>query len=243
MNLLSIFRSSPEKQIEKARKKVKEPHGDSANRINAAYRLLEIGTPEAILALLDRFTIDVSPSSQDEEEKEDVLRQIVKRGEGAVSALINFLERERQVYWPVRALKEILLTKEFEEKIDEILQYQWENPPASSDPKAQLIQLLEVPESTKLVATMKMFLEDEADDVRLAVLDHLFHCSEEESREDILRCYLNSEDRPRVQGQIMAKFVEKKWSVKGFRPQIEENLPEGHMLTREGKVKITGSNR
>jgi len=243
MNLLSIFRSSPEKQIEKARKKVKEPHGDSANRINAAYRLLEIGTPEAILALLDRFTIDVSPSSQDEEEKEDVLRQIVKRGEGAVSALINFLERERQVYWPVRALKEILLTKEFEEKIDEILQYQWENPPASSDPKAQLIQLLEVPESTKLVATMKMFLEDEADDVRLAVLDHLFHCSEEESREDILRCYLNSEDRPRVQGQIMAKFVEKQWSVKGFRPQIEENLPEGHMLTREGKVKITGSNR
>ena len=243
MNLLSIFRSSPEKQIEKARKKVKEPHGDSANRINAAYRLLEIGTPEAILALLDRFTIDVSPSSQDEEEKEDVLRQIVKRGEGAVSALINFLERERQVYWPVRALKEILLTKEFEEKIDEILQYQWENPPASSDPKAQLIQLLEVPESTKLVATMKMFLEDEADDVRLAVLDHLFHCSEEESREDILRCYLNSEDRPRVQGQIMAKFVEKQWSVKGFRPQIEENLPEGHMLTREGKVQITGSNR
>ena len=243
MNLLSIFRSSPEKQIEKARKKVKEPHGDSANRINAAYRLLEIGTPEAILALLDRFTIDVSPSSQDEEEKEDVLRQIVKRGEGAVSALINFLERERQVYWPVRALKEILLTKEFEEKINEILQYQWENPPASSDPKAQLIQLLEVPESTKLVATMKMFLEDEADDVRLAVLDHLFHCSEEESREDILRCYLNSEDRPRVQGQIMAKFIEKQWSVKGFRPQIEENLPEGHMLTREGKVKITGSNR
>lgn len=243
MNLLSIFRSSPEKQIEKARKKVKEPHGDSANRINATYRLLEIGTPEAILALLDRFTIDVSPSSQDEEEKEDVLRQIVKRGEGAVSALIKFLKRERQVYWPVRALKEILLTKEFEEKIDEILQYQWENPPASSDPKAQLIQLLEVPESTKLVATMKMFLEDEADDVRLAVLDHLFHCSEEESREDILRCYLNSEDRPRVQGQIMAKFVEKQWSVKGFRPQIEENLPEGHMLTREGKVKITGSNR
>ena len=120
MNLLSIFRSSPEKQIEKARKKVKEPHGDSANRINAAYRLLEIGTPEAILALLDRFTIDVSPSSQDEEEKEDVLRQIVKRGEGAVSALINFLERERQVYWPVRALKEILLTMAFEEKIDEI---------------------------------------------------------------------------------------------------------------------------
>jgi len=243
MNLLSIFRSSPEKQIERARKKVKEPHGDSANRINAAYRLLEIGTPEAVLALLDRFTINVSPSSQDEEEKEDVLRQIVKRGERAVSALIKFLKRERQVYWPVRALKEILLTKEFEEKIDEILQYQWENPPASSDPKAQLIQLLDVPESAKLVATMKMFLEDEADDVRLAVLDHLFHYSEEESREDILRCYLNSEDRPRVQRQIMTKFVEKQWSVKGFRPQIEENLPEGHMLTREGKVKITGSNR
>ncbi|MEE8160578.1 MAG: hypothetical protein V3T61_02960, partial [Acidobacteriota bacterium] len=164
MDLLSIFRSSPEKQVEKARKKVKEPHGDPATRINAAHRLLEMGTPEAILALLDRFMIDVSPSSQDEEEKEEVLSWIVQMGEKAVPALIKFLKRERQVYWPVKALKGILSTKEFEEKMNEILQHQWENPPASSDPKAQLIQLLETPESPELVVTMKLFLEDEADD-------------------------------------------------------------------------------
>lgn len=243
MDLLSIFRSSPEKQIEKARKKVKEPHGDSATRINAAHRLLEMGTPEAILALLDRFTINVSPSSQDEEEREEVLSWIVQMGEKAVPALIKFLKRERQVYWPVKALKVILSTKEFEETMNEILQYQWENPPASSDPKAQLIQLLETPKSSKLVVTMKLFLEDEADDVRLAVLDHLFDQAEEESREAILRCYLDSADRPRVQGQIMVELAEKQWGVRGLRPQIEENLPEGYALTREGKVKVIGTSR
>ena len=196
-----------------------------------------------MLALLDRFTINVSPSSQDEEEREEVLSWIVQMGEKAVPALIKFLKRERQVYWPVKALKEILSTKDFEETMNEIFQHQWENPPASSDPKAQLIQLLETPESPELVVTIKLFLEDEADDVRLAVLDLLFEQTEEESQESILRCYLDSADRPRVQGQILVKLAEKQWSVRGFRPQIEENLPEGYALTREGKVKIIGSIR
>ena len=97
MDILSIFRSSPEKQIAKARKRVKEPHGDAAVRINAARKLWEIGTPESILALLDRFTITSSPLVQDGEEKEDVLAWIVELGPLAVPPLKTFLKRERGV--------------------------------------------------------------------------------------------------------------------------------------------------
>ncbi len=237
MDILSIFRASPEKQIRKARKRVKEPHGDAAVRINAARRLWEIGTPESILALLDRFTITSSPLVQDEEEKEDVLAWIVELGTKGVPPLKTFLKRERQVYWPVRALREILSEEEFTASINEVLLYHWENPPASSEPKAQLIRLLDRLHSPELLQTMRLFLEDEDDDVCLGTLDYLFGQSEEEVREAILQCYLDSEDRPRVRTSILDRLAEAGWRVRGHRPRVEESLPEGYTLTRDGTVK------
>ncbi len=237
MDILSIFRTPPEKQIRKARKRVKEPHGDAAVRINAARRLWEIGTPEAILALLDRFTISSSPLVQDEEEKEDVLAWIVELGPKGVPPLKIFLKRERQVYWPVRALREILSEEELTAGINEVLRYHWENPPASSEPKAQLIRLLEKLHSPELLETMRLFLEDEDDDVCLGTLDYLFGQPEEEVREAILQCYLDSEDRPRIRGGILDRLAEAGWGVRGHRPRVEESLPEGYTLTRDGSVK------
>jgi HEAT repeat protein len=228
MDLFSLFRSSPEKQIERARKKVREPHGDPATRMNGAHRLAEMGTPEALLALLDRFTINVSPSSQDEQEKEEVLSWIIQMGEKAVPPLVQFLKRERQVYWAVRALRETVMEEEFAD------------PPASSDPTAQLIRLLGV-RSSQLVETATLFLGGEADDVRLAALDYLFDESDDRSRELALECYLDSEDRPRVRNHILERFAEEGWSVKGFRPKVEDTLPEGYTLTRDGKVRPVGS--
>jgi len=241
MDLLSLFRSSPEKQIERSRKKVKEPHGDSATRMNAALRLREMGTPESVLALLDRFTIDVSPSDQDEEEKQEVLSWIVQMGEEAVEPLLRFLKRERQLYWPVKALRESVSEPEFAAKMNEVLMDHWENPPASSDPTTQLIRLLEGVRTPELVDTIRLFLEDQAADVRLAALDYLFTQNEDEIREMILKCYLDSEERPRVRGHILSGFVEHSWSVKGFRVKVEETLPDGYKLTRDGLVKTVGN--
>ena len=240
MDLLSLFRTSPEKQIERSRKKVKEPHGDSATRMNAALRLREMGTPESILALLDRFTINVSPSGQDEEEKQEVLSWIVQMGEAAVEPILGFLKRERQLYWPVKALRESVSEHAFAEKMNEVLMDHWESPPASSDPTAQLIRLLEGVRTPELVDTIRLFLEDQTDDVRVAALDYLFSHDEDEIRETVLKCYLKSEDRPRVRGHILSSFVEHGWSVKGFRARVEETLPDGYILTRDGLVKTVG---
>ena len=237
MDLLSIFRPSIEKQIQKARKRVKEPHGDAAVRINAARRLWEIGTPEAILALLDRFTITSSPLRQDEEEKEDVLTWIVEIGREAVVPLETFLKRERQVYWPVRALREILTEKELTASINGVLRYHWEYPPASSEPKAQLIRLLDELYSPELLETMLLFLQDEDDDVCLGSLDYLLDQPEEEVREAVLQCYLDSEDRPRIRAGILDRLVQSNWRVRGYRSRFEESLSDGYSLTRDGTVK------
>jgi hypothetical protein len=83
-------------------------------------------------------------------------------------------------------------------------------------------------------------LEDQADDVRLAALDYLFAHDEDDFRETILKCYLDSEERPRIRGHILSGLVEHGWSVKGFRAKVEETLPDEFKLTRDGLVKAMG---
>ena len=237
MDLISFFRSTPEKQIERLRKKVKEPHGDPSTRINAAQKLLEIGTEPAIFALLDRFTISASPSRQDDEEKEEVLNWIVGLGERAVPPIVRFLKKDRQVYWPFRALQSILSKDELAKAGEELLRYHWENPPASSDPTAQLVQLMEGLHTPSLKTTLENYLEHEDDDVRLAAVNYFLKRPEDEAREPVLKCYLDSEDRPRIRAHILDRLIDLGWSVRGFRPKIEETLPEGYFLTRDGTVR------
>ncbi len=240
MSIFSIFSRSPEKQIERLRKKVKEPHGDPSVRINAAHKLYQMGTPEAILVLLDRFSITVSPNRQDDEEKEDVLAWIVSYGRPAVEPIKTFLKRERQVYWPFRALRGIVPQEELTEIAGELLEYHWTNPPASPLPLVQLIRSLQDVYSPELVRIVRRCLKDRDDDVRLAALDYLFERSEEESREAVLECFLDSEDRPRIRSYVLERLVEKAWSVKGYRPGVEETLPPEYTITRDGLIKFLG---
>jgi HEAT repeat protein len=185
MDILSFIRPSPEQKIRKLRKKVKEPHGDASVRQNASQRLFEMGTEPAIRALMDRFTISVSPSVQDDAEKQEVFTWLVSLGHEAVPPLLSFLKNERAVYWPARVLREVLDGDELAERFGEILQFHWENPPASAFPKAQIIRSMEGIVSERLVEAVQLFLDDEDDDV-LNVIWILRIAPESESRSWII---------------------------------------------------------
>ncbi len=246
MSLLSLFRGSTEKQIAKLRKKVKEPHGDASVRVNAAYKLYQMGTPMAIRALLERFTITVSPLATDEEEKQQVLGWLVSFAEGAVDPLVTFLKRERQVYWPIRVLGRILPREDLVATINEILLHHWENPPATTQPQAQMIRAVLGEPSKALRETVSLYLEETDDDVQIAALDFLFQGSNEDlpaNREKILECFLAAEDRLRVRHHILDRLLEKRWSVKGYRPRVEAVLPTGYSLSRDGRIKRLGDGR
>lgn len=237
MDLFSFLSRSPERQIQKLRKKVKEPHGEASVRVNAAYKLYEMGTPEAISVLLERFTITVSPQVQDEEEKEQVLSWVSGFGRQAVEPIVQFLKSERQVYWPFRALRVILGDQELIERCNEVLRHLWENPPATVEPQTQLIRCLKGLHSTELEETIRLYLEERDDDILIAALDYLFELGGEDSRNSVLESFLESEDRPRVRTHILDRLTKSDWTVKGYRPSIETSLPPGYALTREGRVR------
>src|SRR5215467_6911980 len=124
--MLDFFRrgqSPSTKQIDKLVKRLTEPQGEDAPRIEAAEKLIEWGTPESLYALLKRFTISSKVITQDIEEKRYVDRMLVDKGPEAVEPILKFIKKNHQVEWPVQALAQILPREELVPRLVEALEY------------------------------------------------------------------------------------------------------------------------
>jgi HEAT repeat protein len=225
------------KQIDKIVKRLTEPQGEDAPRIEAAQKLADWGTPEATYALLKRFTISSKQLSQDIEEKRMVVRMLVEKGRGAVEPILRFLGTHHQVEWPIQALAEILPREEFVPKLVEAL----EKVAAASaftppEHKSDLIRAMRGHITPEIAAALKQFLSDDDDDVRIAAVEALAEVGED-MREPLMEAFLQAEDRPRIRIKIADLFSDHDWPVKGYRPKVEQTLPEGFHLTAKGLIR------
>ena len=225
------------KQIDKLVKRLTEPGGENGPRIEAAEKLSEWGTPDALYGLLKRFTMSSNVITQDVEEKRMVVRMLVEKGRDAVEPIYRFLGSYHNVEWPVQALSEILPKEELVPKLVEIL----EKVAAASEftppeHKADLIRAMRGHVTPEIASVLRNFLSDADDDVRIAAIEAISEIGEE-VREPLLEAFLEAEDRPRIRIKIAEVFADREWPVKGFRPKIEETLPEGFHLTAKGLVR------
>lgn len=233
-----LKRSQPStKQIDKLVKRLIEPGGEEGPRIEAAEKLNEWGTPESLYALLKRFTISSKAITQDIEEKRMVVRMLVEKGRESVSPILRFLGSHNQVEWPVQALSQILPREELIPKLVEIL----EKVAASSaftppEHKADLIRAMRGHVTPEIASVLRQFLSDDDDDVRIAAIEAISEVGEE-VREPLLEALIEADGRPRIRIKIAEVFADHDWPVKGYRPKIEETLPEGFHLTAKGVIR------
>ncbi len=233
-----LKRSQPTpKQIDKLVKRLTEAAGEDGPRLEAAEKLYEWSTPEALYALLKRFTISSKVITQDIEEKRMIVRMLVEKGSEAVEPILRFLSTHHNVEWPVQALSQILSREELVPKLVEIL----EKVAASSEftppeHKSDLIRAMRDHVTPEIAAVLRRFLSDDDDDVRLAAIEAISEAGDE-AREVLLENFLASGDRPRIRIKIAEMFADHEWAVKGYRPKIEETLPEGFHLTAKGLIR------
>jgi HEAT repeat protein len=225
------------KQIDKLVKRLTEPGGENTPRIEAAEKLAEWGTPESLYALLKRFTMSSNVITQDIEEKRMVVRMLAEKGRDAVAPILRFLGAHHNVEWPVQALSEILPREELVPKLVEIL----EKVAAASEftppeHKADLIRAMRGHVTPEIAAVLRQFLTDDDDDVRIAAIEANAEIGDA-VREPLLEAFLEADDRPRIRIKIAEVFADRDWPVKGYRPKIEETLPEGFHLTAKGLVR------
>jgi HEAT repeat protein len=225
------------KQIDRVVKRLTEPQGENAPRIEAAEKLADWGTPDALYALLKRFTISSKDLTQDIEEKRMVVRMLVEKGRDAVDPILRFLSTHHHVEWPVQALSEILPREELIPKLvgalEKIAAASAFTPP---EHKSDLIRAMRGHVTPEIAAVLKQFLGDDDDDVRIAAIEAIAEVGEE-MRESLLESFLEAEDRPRIRIKIGEIFADHDWPVKGYRPRVEQALPQGFHVTAKGLIR------
>jgi len=226
-----------QKQIDRLVKRLTESQGEDGPRIEAAERLAEWGTPDALYALLKRFTISSKVITQDIEEKRMVVRMLVDKGQDAVEPILRFLSTHHHVEWPVQALSQILPQEELVPKLvgalEKVAAASEFTPP---EHKADLIRAMRGHVTPEIAAVLRRFLSDDDDDVRIATIDALSEVGED-MREALLEAFLEAEERPRIRIKIAEVFADHEWPVKGYRPKIEETLPQGFHLSAKGLIR------
>ena len=224
------------KQIAKTVKKLTEPAGEEGPRIEAAERLADWGTPEALFGLVRRFTMSSRVITQDIEEKRLVVRMLVGQGDAAVAPILQFMKIHPQVDWPVRALSQIVPKEELVGHLVEIIETVALSEFAAPEHRVSLIRAVHDYVTPDMYELFCGFLNDSDDDVRIAAIEALGEVGES-AREKLLEAFLEVEDRPRIRIRIAELFADRGWAVKGFRPRIEETLPEGFALSSKGVVR------
>ena len=73
-------------------------------------------------------------------------------------------------------------------------------------------------------------------DLRIAAIEAISEVGEE-VREPLLEAFIQADDRPRIRIKIAETFADHDWPVKGYRPRMEQALPQGFHITAKGLIR------
>jgi hypothetical protein len=168
MGLLGFFGigGTPEEQIERHLKKVKQVYAQPEYRRDAMDALLKLATPEAHYALCKRFGVVCNSAYWDEEEKKWLVDTFVELGQTAVPPLQKYVRDDEHVNYPIRALARILSAEALTAFLLEALAARAPEDHRSSQGKMEIIDHLGHRAATDaLVQAIVPYLHDHSDDV------------------------------------------------------------------------------
>jgi len=212
------------------------------DRWDSLRALSQMGSPEAVSALLERFTFKVDPSITDQDEKDLALDGIVRAGDEAVAPTISFLKRAESVSWPMKALEKLVSEDRVVEVLLEVLgemDTEYERDP---ERKIQVVSFLAERQDPRIPPAMVRFLDDMDETVRFLAVGCLSEQSKEdaETARDALVELLAKEESVRVRERVLDALVEHGWKlsskeVDAIRPQLPTGWaidPKGHLRRR-----------
>ncbi|MBF5041057.1 HEAT repeat domain-containing protein [Aggregicoccus sp. 17bor-14] len=238
MGFFDIFGGSgPEKAL-KLKSKVTQKYGDPTTRQKALQQLGEMKFPEAVSVLMSRFTVTVEPLTTDADEKEHTFELIKGFGQDAVAPVKEFLRKSDQATsWALRVLTALLPEAEVTAILLELLGQLGSQYTRTPEKKVVLLHALEGREDARIAPATLPFLEDMADDVKLAALAALGPRKYEPAREPILRLLTAEETARRVQMAALAALHQSGFGVQGFREKVQAVVQEPFFLDASGNVQ------
>ncbi|ATB33071.1 HEAT repeat domain-containing protein [Melittangium boletus] len=179
--------SGPDKAL-KLKPKVTQKYGDPNSRQKALQQLGEMKFPEAVTVLMHRYTITVEPLTTDADEKEHVFELIKGFGKDAVAPVTDFLRKNEQATsWAIRVLEALLTEAEVTTIAVEALSALSSQYMRDPQKKIVLLHYITGKQDERIAPAVVPYLEDMADDVKIAALKALGPLKFEPAREPILR--------------------------------------------------------
>lgn len=232
--------SGPEKAA-KLKAKVTQKYGDPTVRQKAITQLGQMKIPEAITALMARFTILVEPQTVDGDEKEHVFDLIRGMGEDAIEPVKDFLRKsEHASSWAVRLLSSLVPEPQLIGFLTEYLHKLGSEYTRDPEKKVVLIHFVTGKDDPRIASSLVPFLEDMSDDVKIAALKGLGPLKHEPAREPILNLLTAPETARRVQTAAIAALFESGFGVQGFREKVEALVQDPYFIDKSGVVKKRG---
>jgi HEAT repeat protein len=238
MNLKDLLTSEGRLRlrIERSTKTLSQRYAQHEARMEAADKLQEIGTPEAIYGLARRFSATSENLGIDQEEKKHVQDVLVGFGEKAIEPLKRYIKNHDQVTWAVDALKQLVPKEKLIPFLLQILR--GGDPVYIRGEKAnQILKALETLGDPEVVPGVIPCLSSPDDTVRFAAVECLSAYGDERAREPLLEALVNpDEDSARVKTRIGEALEKADWDVKGYRKKVEAVLPPPFRVSSKGRV-------
>ena len=226
------------RKIERLRNRLMQEHHQTAERKRAIAELDQIGSEEAIYALLGRFTYHTPGSIVDEDEKQLVFQVLRRMGGRAVPALEEFVRREKTIYWPLRTLSELAGEDRAVEVLLEALdsiEDRWEQ---SMERMNNLVSCLRDFQHPIVLERLIELAGDDFEESRFLSVDGLSTFDGEQTAVDaILERLVDPKETVRVKTYITDLLLERKWNVKRFKKRLVGHLPEGFFVDDTGAVQ------
>ena len=227
-------------RIRRAAKTLTERYAQPEPRMDAADRLVRVGTPEAIYQLARRFTITSGNLEQDDQEKRWVRDLLVEQGDRAADPLRRYLRGHDDITWAMDALSKLLPADELAEFLFAVLQDG--DAVAIRGPKAvQIVGFLAGLDTEGIAAGVARCLTSSDDTVRIAAVAALRTYAEPTTRDALLEALVSDEeDSVRVRIAISELLADLEWEIRGHRPGVERVLPDGFRVSSRGRILRAG---
>ena len=231
-----------EKKVAPHAKVVADKRAQTYDRMEAIQTLANLKSVDAAKALLRRFTFTIDPSITDAEEKDLAFQGVVDAGKDVVPAVVDFCEKEANLTWALKVLRELLDDDEYKAELIDLLSNFDTEYTRNTDPKLQIIQALEEAKGDDVREAVEPFLEDVNETVRFHAVETTFAQNDAKSIPALVKL-LKAEESVRIKNKVGEQLAFRGWVIPAeLREAITEGFfdSSGFSVGSDGKIKKSG---
>lgn len=227
-----------DKTVARLQKKLMNKYVQTMERKRILRVLADMGSLDAIRAILGRFTYVTDGSIIDEDEKELTYEIIRSMGHKAVPALEAFIREEVAIYWALKIYTEAMGEEKSVDLLLECIGKINDRFDRSMGRLTNLVSALRDFHDERVLHELVRLSRDESEEIRFLATDGLSTFDDHpDAIEAILERLVDDEETKRLKTYIMDLLLERRWNVKRFKKSLVDKIPESFFIDDTGVIQ------